>query len=313
MEHVPPRQILLHDTLVVRSSLSELLNIDIQKVITEFPAVGHSGSTYKITTFDRSEQKREFILKCVSDDSYYNFYEEVLSQYEFDSPRIFGIISVGEILFLVMEFVPHESAEWNNKLKYKQAVEWLIKKDTITNNNLNELVSCSSVQSSVRDNVDQWLATIRRGFELKVHPLMTGHDLNILFRKRNYFHKVNSLLSQKQQTINHNDFQMFNILFGNGQKKGKLYVIDWSGPNIGSVCIDLAKLIRVAPNEFSTYLLTAYRSQINFEGFDEIFKAAQIRTNLLIFAWMVEMLINGRGHAISLPQFQAIFREIIKL
>src|SRR5712691_10254797 len=143
MEHISiPRRLFL-DAPTARNSLSVLLNIDVKEVTSEFSATGHSGSTYKITTLDGDERKHEFILKRVPDDSYSTFYQEVLSRYDFDSPKVYGIVSIDENLFLVTDFIPHEPAEWGNKLKYKRAIEWLIKKDSIARNSLNDLASCS--------------------------------------------------------------------------------------------------------------------------------------------------------------------------
>jgi thiamine kinase-like enzyme len=297
------------NTDTIKTSLSRLLHMNIQEITPLFESAGYSGNAQKIMTVDERKQKRTLLLKRVFDASDYQFYQEVLRPYDLNAPEMFGIISIADTSFLVSDYIPHQPAEWQNFYKFRRAVEWLVKKDTIAAHNLEKLKACASVQKTVRNHIQEWLACISKGVEMQVHPLLTGKFLSHLLYHEIHFQQARSLLLQKQQTINHNDFQMYNILFGIDERE-EISIIDWSGPNIGSVCVDLAKLLIVAPARFGPAITEHYRSHISFEGFHEILEAALLLTKLTIFAWMLEMLIKGRPEAISFPQFQTIYKEL---
>lgn len=247
----------------IKSNLSEMLDIDIKHVTSELQIEKYSD-IYKIHVEDSNKRMSSFILKD-SDPPDFEFYKDILEPYNLDSPKMYGHIEVDNRTLLVMDYIPHETSDRESEQKYKRAIDWLIKKDSILSKGLNRIGYLPCIRSDIW-GPDQWLDLVHRGVEAKVHPLLTKRFLEKL---KNKFLKIINKLKEGKQTICHNDFHIYNILFGEKKRAAEISVIDWTLPNIGSVCVDLARLIYYAPNPIKSDLLERYRSQIHFKGIEE--------------------------------------------
>jgi thiamine kinase-like enzyme len=293
------------DTTKIKDELSKILNMEIWQIASEFQHVRYSD-IYKI----KVNNAYSFILKDISNTWLdFELYKYILEPYKLDSPKIYGELEIGHNAFIIMEYIPHEPTDWRSEEKYKRAIDWLIKKDSILSENLNKIASFPYIQPFNKTLVT-WLEKIQKGVETKTHPSLTYQFFTDI---KNEFHEVISLLKEGKQTICHNDFQMQNVLFGTGERAGEIYVVDWTLPSIGSVCVDLATLVHYAPDDIKPDLLERYRSRMDFNGFEEVFKGAQVYANLFDFSWMVTALIDGKKETINTDRFNYLLRELQRI
>ena len=281
------KQQLTINTNQIKDKISDLLKLNISQV-TEIKATGYSSNVHKIKVYDTNDNVYQFILRGIYDSSELDFYKTVLEPFNLDSPKVYGLIDEDSNLYAVMEYIPHEPTDLEDEHKFRRAIDWLIKKDKILTENLRHISSFPCIKSHIWGPA-RYIDIIHRGAKAKVHPLLNDKCYDII---RSQFHGLEKILQEGTRTINHNDFQMWNILFGVDEKAGNMYIIDWAAPNIGSVCVDLALLILVAPNHIKSDLVERYRLQIDFMGFDEIFNAAQSYAKLFDLAWLVNVMLG---------------------
>lgn len=290
----------------IRVKVSKLLGIDSQKIACEYNPSKYSA-IYRIRVANVNSKKDSYILKEIRDPSEFHFYESVLEPYKLDSPKMYGFIDVDHRLFMVMEEIPQENNHLDPKKKYELAIDWLIRKDSMAYDKLHYISSLSLTFIETKIwGTKQWLELICNGMESGIHPRLTEPTFRLI---RTNFNEVEYTLKRGRQTLCHNDFQMGNILFRSHKESNRIYVIDWTYPNIASVCIDLATLTHAAPASFKPYLLDRYRSQIDFEEFDEIYKCAESYAKLCDFAWMVDSLMKGLS-PVDMKKFEVLLSEL---
>lgn len=303
---MPYRQKSHLDVDALREPLSKLLNWPAEQIILDFQNRGYSGSVFRIAVAGAG-RRADLLLKGQADPHAADLYKDVLGPLRLNSPRVLGEIPVDGGLRLVMEYVPHDEPDWADPERFRRAVDWLVRKDAISRREFDYLSSLRYLNSfdigDARERVEA--IALLGGFD---------RDLSLTRQWRQGHGHLDGSLEESQQllregpqTITHNDFQMFNVLFGTGHRRGELFVVDWTCPAIGSVCIDLATLIRVAPPRLRAELIARYRERVPFEPFEPIFRAAQFHVNLAMLKWMAGAIGEGQDHAVN----RALLREIV--
>jgi hypothetical protein len=103
---------------------------------------------------------------------------------------------------------------------------------------------------------------------------------------------------------------MLIVLFGTGAQQGELRVVDWTCPSIGSVFIDLATLVHVAPTDLQGELIERYRVELQQDWCQEAWLAAQAHVHLSILQWMVDALRSGQGHTVCRNKMEELLRSL---
>ncbi len=86
--------------------------------------------------------------------------------------------------------------------------------------------------------------------------------------------------------------------------------MDWTYPAIGTVCIDLATLLHVAPATHRDRLIARYRAQRPVQDFDSIYTAARVHVNLAILEWMSDAIRTGQGHTVERAKLQEAVEQL---
>jgi hypothetical protein len=294
-------------------ALQKLLGKQIKHLETDFQDFGYSGHVYKIKITDTTNQTTEYILKKPLDTADYNVYKDIFEPLELQSPHIYGIVHNNGEDFLLTEHIPHKKLyDWTEQ-NYQQAMDWLIKKDNVIEKNLEQIKQLPYILPVLRDRIDDWTARIIQGVQQSVHPLLTQEFLKQIEGKRDTLRKILQALSRTGRlTLTHNNLITYHILFPTTPMKYNLYVIDWSEPSIGTVCKDLIKFLKSAPDAYKPELIQQYRAHINFENFDEIYQQTEIIIDLSALAWMVEKLTEGKYHIVDMHDFENRVRTIYK-
>ncbi len=294
-----------------RNQLAGLLHLnEITNVRTQLQTTGHTGNVFKVGLLAQAGTPHTVIIKKVENSSDYLFYKEVLEPFNLDSPKMYGTVGTEDGLFLVMEYISHKPISWADEERFTQAVNWLIKKDSIIHDNFSRVRESSYMKSlsaspHFRYRIDQCLDIFSKGVDLNVHPVISSNTLQALRDEKECLYEVATRVSEEgRATVSHYDFQMHNILFGSEDREGRIYVIDWAEPKIDSVCMDLIGLLHCAPEAIRQKLMEMYRSQVDFENFQAIYKQSEFLVDLSEVAWMVEMLINGRRESVDVSALE---------
>jgi aminoglycoside phosphotransferase (APT) family kinase protein len=296
----------------LREPLSELLEFEVRGVESKFKGSGFSGGVFRIDVVDTGGPQRPFILKKVPDSREYDFYRDVLAPYGLDSPEIYGLVESEGHRFLVIEHVPHDDPDWGDPKRYQWAIDWLIRKDRNAGRRLDEIASLSYVRPFEAGHGEERLRPIGEACREGVDRLLDGSFAAVLEANAARVGEWTTLLRRGPQTVTHNDFQLLNVVIGKEEREGELYVIDWTHPSIGSVCIDLATLVQVAPDELQAELIERYRWQAWTDGddFEEIFEAARGHVNLSILTWMIDALQEGQTEVVWRPKLKRTIAEL---
>ena len=120
----------------IAQQLSPFLDFEISQVQSEYQAKGSAGSLFKVSVFDKDQNERPFMLKRKQDDTDYRLYQQYLEPCHLNSPKEYGYLELDGQRFLVMDYIKHLPINWDDGNGYLKAVQWLIKKDLITWQNL---------------------------------------------------------------------------------------------------------------------------------------------------------------------------------
>jgi len=291
----------------LKNELSRIFDKEIKDVSSEYQSLGFSGGTFKTSIKFQDESSREVIIKKVGEpEREHGFHTEVLAKIDTKHPKCFGVINLEDSSFIVLDYIPSQEVEYKDNQKYRDAINWLIQKDLAVISN-KEILNHSSVESKFHNVYDaKFLGRLDTVIEKNLQESVNQDFKQMLESKADRFLSLNETLMQSPQTINHNDFQMNNILFK--QEDGSIVVIDWTHPNQGSVLVDLIALVQTAPREIRSELVEQYKEKINFENFDELYETARIRKNIGVFGWMLQVYIEGQQDQLYMPDFEE-FRD----
>lgn len=302
----------LPDVDLMRQAVSEMLTIDLQRLQFDFEGRGYSRDVFRVIGQDASGQEYRLLLKGLSDLTPYHLYHDVLVPYELNSPRMFGTFDRGDAHYVLMEYIPHEPPDWVDIDKYRMAIDWLARKDHVAERHWDRIAALPYLEPFDMGTFESRLPAMRRACDDRVDPLICASLLDVLESNRRRFDKAAECIRRGPQTVTHNDFQMLNILFGTGPKRGRMYVIDWTHPALGSVAVDLATLIHVAPPRHRAELIGRYLEARPVPDFDCIFPAAQLHVHLSILNWMIDALRSGLDHAVHRPRLEELIGQVME-
>ena len=280
------------DTRIARA-LSSFLGLDLIHVRSEPQVSDLPGAVLKVSALDSDRHEHPLILKRSSDDRDYRLFRHYLEPYQLNSPRVYGHIEIDGQGFMVMDYIRHLPPDWGDRGRVLEAVRWLIKKDLVTSQNLSSIRSLDCLGAVKWFGVDYWLPIFERWYKGSKHD-QSEQIWGVVYRNRTRVAEyIDDLAESGPQTVVHGDFGMGNILFGDGEYKNRLYVIDWSEPHIASVTHDLAHLYDHAPADVKGELITTYREHIDVPRFDDLFGEARVLRDMGYLAWMVDKINEG--------------------
>ena len=304
----------------IQRALAELLAIDLQHVESAFESHGYSGGVHRLDVQDDRGRSYSLLLKAGSAERSYQFFRDVLDPCELNSPQMYGVIEGGDASYLVMQYIPHQPPDWTDPRKYRRAVDWLAHKDRVAEQQRQRISQLDYVLPFELGDLNDRIAAIRWAVQERLDSLLTPRLVQAIESNRCRFEQAAVQIRSGPQTWVHNDFQMLNILFASGSRQGQLYVIDWTFPAIGSVFIDLATLVHVAPPEIQSELIQRYLAAgpaqdcevVDFAGQDFAgpLAAAQMHVHLSILSWMIDALRSGQQHAVARPKMRALVEQL---
>ena len=295
--------------------ISRLLEADVHvRGVAQEPS-GYSGGAFRFVVRTESGARTDLLLKRVPDANVFRFHEDVLAPFALNSPRMLGAFhreneNYNEH-YVVMEYIPHAEPDWGDFERYRRAVDWLARRDALLERHLDSVASLDYIEPFALPALEPILDRARRAARAGLDPLISDSLVHSLEDANEWIRRAGRWLFHGPQTVTHNDFQMLNILFATGDRAGELYVVDWTYPAIGSVCIDLATIVHVAPPEFRRKLIHRYLAARPVTDFPSIFAAAQAHVHLSILEWMIDAMESGQRHAIHRPKLREIVEHFL--
>lgn len=295
----------------ITKQLSLLLGFDISQV-QEAQEDSLPGAICKVSVVDRGQVEHHYMLKRQDDDRAYCFYQQYLEPYALNSPKEHGYIELDGLRFLVMDYVRRVPPNWDDPNGYLEAVNWLIKKDLVSLQNLDFLRTLDCLGEMKYYGVHYWLAE----FERWHRDSPVNHQAHAVWQCVNANQSrideyIDELSEVGAQTVVHGDLHMSNILFGEDSSDTKLHVIDWTQPHISSVTKDLVSLHDNAPNEIRNELLRIYRKQIDFPGFDETFAKAKALRDIGYLSWLVWLTNEGQTQEVDQNELDRVAKSLL--
>lgn len=279
-------------------AVAQLLCEEIDDARLQFRGQGYTGKVHQLSVRDRTGRDVEFVVKGVTNDQPLRLYQEVLAPYDLNSPAMYGLFDGGDGLYVLMEYIPHDPPDWRNPTKYRLVIDWLVRKDTITNSHEHDLLERPYIERFDLGDFDARIEPVRQAVCDELDSSIRVRLLSALENGHERFAHAARQVRRGPQVLTHNDLQMLNVLFGAGPRRGELYVVDWTQPAIGTGCIDLATLLMVAPRTIRLELTRRYRAAISIDGFDEIFAAAHMHVSLSMLRWTIDAIRSGHRHAV---------------
>lgn len=268
------------------NSISKLLGKRISFLKIERTEKGFSDKVYKLFVSAKGTVETYF-FKEVENQSDYLFYKEVVCAIGIPTPYIYGVLSLNSKTYILMEYIESFKTKWNDEQMYLKAIDLLIEKDLLVQNNWKKIKQSKLVKKEVSYNrIIRDISRIHKGKELKIHP--SYNELSgFLIKNKSRLKYIQNILSNRGKlTLCHNDFHLNNVIFS--KTNNKVYLIDWKDPNIGSVFIDLAKIVNNTPQKFQLDLLKYYKNKIQTKDFNYLYPIAEAYDHLGVLSWAVK-------------------------
>jgi aminoglycoside phosphotransferase (APT) family kinase protein len=306
--HIPEATI----TARITAQLSQFPDLEISQVRAVSQAGGSPGIVLKVSGFDKDQNEQSLILKRQDNDAAYRLYQHYLVPYHLNSPQEYGYIELDGQLFLVMDYIKHIPANWEDGKNYLLAVKWLLKKDLITCQNLDSIRNLDCLGKMEYYGVDYWLPEFEKWYKGSSSNPQAKEVWRRVNANRNRINEcIGELDEVGAQTVVHGDLQMSNILFGEDESNHEFFVIDWTQPHISSVTKDLASLYDNAPDDVKGELIETYRKQIDFHQFDEVFAKAKMLRDIGYLCWMVWMINEGQKEEIAQNELDRVATNLV--
>ncbi|KKT15136.1 MAG: hypothetical protein UV94_C0003G0067 [Parcubacteria group bacterium GW2011_GWC1_43_30] len=282
------------DRDLLKHQLSSLIGEELTSVTATYEPTGYTGNVYFVDTVSKSGSIYKLVVKRMIDTKEWNLYTDFLKPYNLNSPVHIGKIKLDRHEFLVMERIDSKLKLLDHKVWLKNALNWLIRKDTVCSKDIKKVSKIDPIKQNINTG-EGWWPIIEKCVSSKLHPLIDKSLYKKLLGQKEVLAEYNEALQSGIQTVVHNDFQKRNTLI---DKRGVLFVIDWSNPNIGSICIDLARLIE-ANHENARDIRKQYARSINVDHFETLLSMAKFRNTFSIFVWMCKAIIDGQREAVE--------------
>lgn len=268
-------------------------------------AMGWRRRTHLVVATDGAGRRTRLVLKHVKDLWHAAFYEEILRPLGLNSPAVYGHVDIAGRYYVVMEYIPHQHVNVRHARQLRQTAGWLAHKDAVCGSSLAWMRDSTSWNSLPLAGavVEQCLEIIRRGVEDGEGGPLAPSLQFVLDRRSVIADLAADVFQNSPSTLCHFDFHPPNVLVGRKERRGELFVVDWSPPHIDSVCIDLAQFVGSVPGPLRRGVLDSYYSQVDFPRFEEIFRRAQLLNQFYYVTWDVQMIRGGRRDLLGSPQF----------
>jgi aminoglycoside phosphotransferase (APT) family kinase protein len=296
----------------IAGQLSPLLGLKVSRVEYAHQEGCSLGTVIKVSVFDKDKRGQPLILKQQDNDVAYRLYKQYLVPYRLNSPKEYGYIKLESQRYLVMDYIEHLPTRWEDRTSHLRAVKWLIKKDLITQQNMDSVRNLDCLGIMPYSGLDYWLpefekwskesASNSRAREVWVSVATNQNRIN------EYIDKLNE---EGVQTVVHGDLALHNILCRDDEADDELFVIDWTQPHIGSVTQDLVDLYDSAPDNVKSEIIETYRKQIDFHQFDEIFTKAKVMRDVGYLSWMAWMINVGQKEEIDPKELDRVAKSLI--
>lgn len=285
------RQVLDPNPLVEK--LEALLGAKVSSCKLDYISSGYTGGVYSVGLAHPGRTDTNCIIKRIYGSDEWTIYGDFLEPYKLNSPAYLGKIDIQGDIYIVMEKIsPNPEITHDEWLQAASA--WLAEKDRTCLKNLSKLRQIESIKKELNRG-DKWWPIMEECARSGRYPEINAKTYKKIEAQRDTLERYVDLLHKGPQTVIHNDFQKRNTLYG---RNGKLYVIDWSGPCIGSVAVDLARLIAANP-KLHHELLGSYLECIRVDNLDTLLHMARFRNAISIFTWMCKAINDGQGRAVE--------------
>jgi hypothetical protein len=299
-------------TTQIADQLSQLPGLEITQVQEVVQGGSFPGSVIKVTVLEKGLPEHPLILKSQDNEVAFRLYQQYLIPYQLNSPKEYGYIELNGQRFLVMDFIKHIPTNWEDRNQHLIAVNWLVKKDLITWQNLETIRELDCLGKLDYYGVDYWLPELEKWYlDAPGYPQAKA-VWESGYKNQNRLNEIiNELNEAGVQTVVHGDLSLDNILFGTDEANNALYVIDWTQPHISSVTKDLADLVDSAPENVKKEIIQTYRNQIDFPHFDEIFTKARVLKDIGYLTWMAWMINVNQKDEIDQSEMKRVATSLL--
>lgn len=296
----------------ITEQLLQIPSLAISQVQSVTPEGDSPGTILKVSVIDKGQTEHLLILKRQDNDVAYRLYQQYLEPYHLNSPKEYGYIELDGRLFLVMDYIKHLPVQWDDPKGYLLAVNWLIKKDLITWQNLEAVRNLDCLGKLEYSGLDYWLPIFEKWHQDAPGDRQAEEVWESVSANQNRINEtIDELSTAGVQTVVHGDLSMGNFLFEGDESPNALFVIDWTQPHIGSVTKDLASLYDFAPEDVKSELIETYRQQIDFPRFDEIFARAKLLRDIGYLSWMAWMINTGQKGEIAQNELDRVAASLV--
>jgi len=272
---------------------------------------GFSEKSYKLIV-SSGNQIESYFLKEIENESEYLFYKEIVYVIGIHTPRIYGALPLDSRTYMLMEYIESFKTKWNDKQRYLKAIDLLIEKDLLVQNNWEKINQSHFVNKKVSYNmIIRDISRINEGEKMKIH--ISYDELSeFLGRNKSRMKYIRNILSIRGMlTLCHNDFHLNNVILS--KTNNKVYLIDWKNPNIGSVFIDLAKIVNNAPQKFQQELLEYYKIKVKTIDFEYLYPIAEAYDHLGVLSWAVKAVKAQKTKVLKYVDYNYKCKRIIKV
>lgn len=281
------KKLLMKNTGLNKNKVLETLGLNQDYKISIKKCDGFSKKVYKVTLYNKTKKVLVAVKKSLLNDLL--FCKNILEKFNLNSFKLCGSYEEKGGVWIITEWIEYEKI---NKTKtYNLMINWLIKKDKIFTKN----------HKLIKDRFnkgEKWWEMIRKN---KTTKLLPRNVYNKILRLKKSWYKINSVLETSPQTLCHNDFEFKNTLVS---KNNSFYVFDWSRPCVGSLFIDLARLINTAPSNLNKKIINIYKKNFKCINFDFYLKTAIMRDHLSVFAALCNHINNGYRNEVDIKKFE---------
>lgn len=295
----------------LQGSISEFFGekVDLAKIdpIEE----GFSSSAYKLSLM-RGGKTEDYFLKRIEDQLELMVYSELIFPLGISAPRVYGILTDSSQSFLLMEYVDHAKPQWEDESAYFSSLDLLIEKDQLARDKWSTVRKNPLVYNGVNYNrIIRNVFKISEGKKMGIHNSY-GNLSDYLQRSERKLRYMKHMLSSRGTlTLCHNDFHLNNVVFS--KTPHKAYLIDWTKPSTGSVFIDLAKMVNIAPDKCQKNLIEYYEQKMVPERVDELYPLAEAYDHLGVISWAVDAVKSQREEVLQYIDFDFKSRRLIQV
>lgn len=298
-----------HDYL--QNSASEFFGERVRFVKIDPIDEGFSDNAYKLSLI-KGDKTETYFLKEIEDQKEYLVYSELICPMGIPTPQVYGILTDSSHSFLLMECVDHTKTRWEDARAYFDSLDLLTKKDQLARSNLSVIINSPLVDKGVDyDRIIRNVSKIGEGKDMGIHGSYRSLSDYLQTSEKKLMFMQHMLSSQGTLTMCHNDFHLNNVIFSSTDTKA--YLIDWTKPSIGSVFIDLAKMVNIAPDKCRRSLIEYYEQRMAPERADELYPLAEAYDHLGVISWAVDAVKSRKDEVLQYIDFDYKSSRLIQV